>query len=76
MVKFFIVVSRFKVMNLSIFPRDQFRSEWKNYHELGYILLRRKNISILFGIVVLSLAGTFLKVYRGNKIYMIWAAKS
>lgn len=50
-------------MNLSIFPRDVFRSEWKNFHELGYFLLRRKNISILFGIVVLSLAGAFLKVY-------------
>lgn len=38
------------------------------------ISLRRKKISILFGIIVLSLAGSILQgVSKGKRVYMIWA---
>lgn len=56
MVKFFIIVwvqgHEEPHSGLTTFPRDhEFRSGWKNGHDLGYFLLRRKNVSVLFGIV-------------------------
>lgn len=53
---------------LTAFPRDhEYRPGWINGHDLGHFLLRRKTFSVLFGIVVLSVAETFLKLYTKEK---------
>lgn len=72
MVKFFTIVQlqghEVSHSGLTTFPRDNEDGPgWINGHDLGHFLPRRKTFSVLFGIVVVSVAEIFLKLYAKEK---------